>query len=233
MQLEGPIVDQLQETFAEDWYFASNREIVAPQIFCQWQTPDGIAKLPAVDDAHAICSLLASGPHTPHNFTHDAMFLAVTQAKKRIYITTPYLIPEESTLAALRTAVYRGVDVQVMVPAKNDVRLVQWAVRSYYPDLLNAGIRIFEFLPNVLHAKSVLIDDDLSIVGSANIDVRSFRLNFEASCLARSKPLNARLLDLFEHNRQQSREVTHDDIKKHSYFTQLGDAAAHLLSPLL
>jgi cardiolipin synthase A/B len=233
MQLEGPVVDQLQETFAEDWFFATNREIVTPQIFCQWQTPDGIAKLPAVDDAHAVCSLLASGPHTPHNFTHDAMFLAITQAKQRVYITTPYLIPEESTLAALRTAVYRGVDVQVMVPAKNDVRLVQWAGRSYYPDLLGAGIRLFEFLPNVLHAKSVLIDDDLSIVGSANIDVRSFRLNFEASCLARSKPLNARLLELFERNLQQSREVTHDDIKKRSYLVQLGDAAAHLLSPLL
>ncbi len=233
MQLEGPVIDQLQETFAEDWFFATNREIVAPQIFCQWQTPEGLAKLPAPNDAHAVCSLLASGPHTPHNFTHDAMFLAITQAQQRIYITTPYLIPEESTLAALRTAVYRGVDVQVMVPAKNDVRLVQWAGRSYYPDLLGAGIRLFEFEPNILHAKSVIIDDDLSIVGSANIDVRSFRLNFEASCLARSKPLNQRLYDLFLSNLRQSHEVTHDDLRKHSYLAQLGDAAAHLLSPLL
>lgn len=233
MQLEGPIVDQLQETFAEDWYFATNREIVTPQIFCQWQSPESLGKLPVVDDAHAVCSLLASGPHTPHNFTHDAMFLAITQAKHRIYISTPYLIPEESTLAALRTAVYRGVDVQVLVPAKNDVPLVQWAGRSYYPDLLNAGIRLFEYLPGVLHAKSVLIDDDLSIVGSANIDVRSFRLNFEASCLARSKPLNQRLADLFRSNVSQSREITHDILHKRSYVAQLGAAAAHLLSPLL
>jgi cardiolipin synthase A/B len=233
LQLEGPVVDQLQETFVEDWYYATNREIVSPNIFCQWHSPEGIAKLPQVDDSKAICSLLASGPHTPHNFTHDAMFLAITQAKERVYITTPYLIPEESTLAALRTAVYRGVDVQVMVPAKNDVPVVQWAGRSYYPDLLGAGIRLFEFEPNILHAKSVLIDDDLSIVGSANIDVRSFRLNFEASCLARSKPLNQRLFDLWNRNIQQSREVTHEDLRKRSYFVQLGDAAAHLLSPLL
>ncbi|HZZ26547.1 MAG TPA: cardiolipin synthase [Pirellulales bacterium] len=233
LQLEGSVVDQLQETFAEDWFFATGREIVAPQIFCQWQTPEGQAALPPPDDAHAVCSLLASGPHTPHNFTHDALFLSLAQAKQRVYITTPYLIPEESTMAALRTAVYRGVDVRVLVPAKSDAWIVQWAGRSYYPDLLAAGVRLYEYLPTILHAKSVVIDDDLSIVGSANIDVRSFRLNFEASCLARSKPLAHRLLDLFSRNLQHSREITHEDVQRRSYLSQLGDAAAHLLSPLM
>ena len=233
MQLEGPVVDQLQETFAEDWIFATNREIIAPQIFCQWQTPEGLAALPKPDDDRAVCSILASGPHTPHNFTHDALFLSLAQAKQRVYITTPYLIPEESTFAALRTAVYRGVDVRLLVPSQSDAWIVQWAGRSYYPDLLSAGVRLYEYLPTILHAKSVVIDDDLSIVGSANIDVRSFRLNFEASCLTRSKPLAHRLLDLFSRNLQRSREVTLDDTQRRSYLTQLGDAAAHLLSPLM
>jgi len=233
LQLEGPTVDQLQETFAEDWFFATGREIVTPQIFCQWQTPEGRAALPAPDDDQAVCSILASGPHTPHNFTHDALFLSMAQAKERVYITTPYLIPEESTMAALRTAVYRGVDVRVLVPAKSDAWVVQWAGRSYYPDLLAAGVRLYEYQPNILHAKSVVIDNDLSIVGSANIDVRSFRLNFEASCLARSKPLARRLLDLFSRNLQHSREITHEDVQRRSYLSQLGDAAAHLLSPLM
>jgi cardiolipin synthase A/B len=233
LQLEGPAVDQLQETFAEDWFFATRREIVAPQIFCQWQTPEGRLKLPVVDDEQAVCSILASGPHTPHNFTHDAMFLSLAQARKRVCITTPYLIPEESTMDALRTAVYRGVDVRLLVPAQSDAWIVQWAGRSYYPDLLAAGIRLYEYLPTILHSKSVVIDDDLSIVGSANIDVRSFRLNFEASCLSRSKRLAQRLLDQFSRDLQQSREVTHEDLHKRSYLTQLGDAAAHLLSPLM
>jgi cardiolipin synthase len=92
---------------------------------------------------------------------------------------------------------------------------------------------VFEYLPTVLHAKSVLIDDDLSIVGSANIDVRSFRLNFEASCLSRSKPLAQRLMDLFSRDLQHSCEVTPDDLYRRSYVMQLADAAAHLLSPLL
>jgi cardiolipin synthase len=233
MQLEGSVVDQLQETFAEDWTFATGREIVAPQIFCQWQTPEGLAALPKPDDDRAVCSILASGPHTPHNFTHDALFLSLAQAKRRVYITTPYLIPEESTFAALRTAVYRGVDVRLLVPSQSDAWIVQWAGSSYYPDLLSAGVRLYEYLPTILHAKSVVIDDDLSIVGSANIDVRSFRLNFEASCLTRSKPLAHRLLDLFSRNLQRSREVTLDDLHRRSYLTQLGDAAAHLLSPLM
>ena len=159
----------------------------------------------APDDDKAVCSILASGPHTPHNFTHDALFLSLAQAKRRVYITTPYLIPEESTFAALRTAVYRGVDVRLLVPSISDAWIVQWAGRSYYPDLLSAGIRLYEYLPTILHAKSVVIDDDLSIVGSANIDVRSFRLNFEASCLTRSKPLAHRLLDLFSRISTQPR----------------------------
>jgi cardiolipin synthase len=233
LQMEGPVVDQLQETFAEDWFFATGREIIAPHIFCQWHTPEGRAALPPPDDDQAVCSILASGPHTPHNFTHDALFLSLAQARERVYISTPYLIPEESTMAALRTAVYRGVDVRVLVPAKSDAWIVQWAGRSYYPDLLAAGIRLYEYQPTILHAKSVVIDDDLSIVGSANIDVRSFRLNFEASCLARSKPLAHRLLDLFARNLQHSREITHDDLRRRSYLVQLGDAAAHLLSPLM
>ncbi len=233
VQMEGPVVNQLQETFAEDWFFVTGKEIVEPQIFCRWETPDGIASLPAVDDEHAVCSLLASGPHTPHNFTHDALFLCLAQAQRRVYITTPYLIPEASTMTALRTAVYRGVDVRLLLPAKSDAWIVQWAGRSYYPDLLAAGIQVYEYLPTVLHAKSVVIDDDLSIVGSANIDVRSFKLNFEASCLARSKPLALRLLDLFSRNLKQSREVTHEQLQRRSYFQQLADAAAHLMSPLM
>jgi cardiolipin synthase len=233
LQLEGPVVDQLQETFAEDWFFASGREIIAPHIFCQWLTPEGRAALPPPDDDQAVCSILASGPHTPHNFTHDALFLSLGQAKQRVYITTPYLIPEESTMAALRTAVYRGVDVRVLVPAKSDAWIVQWAGRSYYPDLLAAGVQLYEYLPDILHSKSVVIDDHLSIVGSANIDVRSFRLNFEASCLTRSKPLAHRLLDLFARDLRQSREITHEDLRRRSYLVQLGDAAAHLLSPLM
>ncbi len=233
MQMEGPVVNQMQETFAEDWFFATGKEIVTPQIFCRWESPDSATTLPDVDDPNAICSLLASGPHTPHNFTHDAIFLCLAQAKQRVYITTPYLIPEISTLTALRTAVYRGVDVRLLVPAKSDAWIVQWAGRSYYPDLLAAGIRVYEYLPAVLHAKSLLIDDDLSIVGSANIDVRSFKLNFEASCLARSKPLAMRLLDLFSRNLKHSREVTYEDLKRRTYLRQLGDAAAHLLSPLM
>lgn len=233
MQLEGPVVDQLQETFAEDWFFATGKEIVAPQIFCRWQSPEAAAELPPPDDEHAVCSILASGPHTPHNFTHDALLLSLSQAKRRVYISTPYLIPEETTMTALRTAVYRGVDVQVLLPANSDAWIVQWAGRSYYPDLLAAGIRLFEYQPGILHAKSVVIDDDLSIVGSANMDVRSFRLNFEASCLTRSKPLALRLLDLYSRNLRHSREITADAVAKRSYLSQLGDAAAHLLSPLM
>jgi cardiolipin synthase len=231
VELRGPVVDQLQEVFFDDWYYVTGEEFAGREYLGRWHEPMPPAVADDVTDA--TCGIVASGPHTEHNIIHDALFIAITQAQQRIYIATPYFVPERSILTALRTAVFRGVDVQIIVPAESDSRLVQWASRSYYPQLLAAGIRVFEYAPGVMHAKTAVLDDDASVVGSANMDTRSFKLNFEINCFVRSRPFCRRLADLFERDRQQSREVTAADLESRGKAALLVESLAHLLSPLL
>jgi cardiolipin synthase len=231
VEIRGPEVDRLQEVFAEDWYFTVREELTRDKYFGQWVFCEGQADgewAPA-----AFCATISSGPEQELNATREMLFLAFTKARKRIWILTPYFVPYQSIQAALRSAVYRGVDVQLLVPARNDIGLIQRASRSFFPGLLHGGIRIFEYLPRMLHAKAVVLDDDLLFIGSANMDTRSFKLNFEASCFIESQKLNGAGAELFQGFRRESREVTRQDLRRRPYFARVADAAVHLLSPLL
>jgi cardiolipin synthase len=228
VRIEGPAVDQLQEVFAEDWYFATDEDYMDVEFLGQWRSsPRPREGVPAV------CAIVPSGPHTEFNFTLEAFFIALCRATRRIWITTPYFIPDQTIIAALRTAVFRGVDVRLLVPATSDHRLVALASRSFYPILLQAGVRIFHYQGGLMHAKTVLLDDDLSIIGSANMDLRSFRLNFEINLFAQSRPLADELAALYERFERDSLEISWDDIQKSSFTAQFTEALAHLLSPLL
>ncbi len=230
LEMRGPVVDQLQEVFADDWFFTTEEDLTTRRYFgCFTAEKD---KDWGVDN-NAVCGVVASGPHTRHNLTHDALFIALTQASRRVWITTPYLIPNPSIRAALRTAVYRGVDVRVLLPEFGDSRIPHWASRSYYPELLGAGVRIYEYQPCYLHAKSAVFDDDLAVVGSANIDIRSFRLNFEVSCSVRSAALCSELATLFEQDLENSRELDYEEFENRSVSLKLLESTAQLFSPLL
>jgi cardiolipin synthase len=227
IQIEGPAVDQIQEVFVDDWYFAVGEDVTKSKYFGRWQET-----LASEKDSPA-CAVVASGPHTITNSLHDAFFIAITRANKRVWITTPYFIPDPAILTALRTAVYRGVDVRVLVPEQSDQRLVRLASRSYYPQLLESGVRIYEYIPAILHSKTILFDDELSVVGSANIDIRSFKLNFELSCFINDARLAQELAKLFEKDVKDSRTIKLADLEKRSLPAKLLEAAAHLFSPLL
>jgi cardiolipin synthase len=159
--------------------------------------------------------------------------MAINEARERIYITTPYFVPTPPITAALRAAVYRGIDVRVMVPARNDVMLVRHASRAYYPELLAVGVQIFEYQPTMLHAKTVVFDDALSMIGSANVDNRSFRLNFEASCFIGGARVNAELVTRFERDLKDCVRVQQADLDRLPWHAKLAAATAQLLSPLL
>jgi cardiolipin synthase len=224
VRLEGPAVDQLQEVFADDWYYAAGEDLAETTYFGRWDAPD-------LDGARV--ALLASGPDLYSSPIHDALFAAINQTQQRLFIMTPYFIPSTPLLSSLRVARFRGVDVRIMVPGISDVPLVRWAARSYYPELLEVGVRIFEYLPSMMHAKAAVFDRELSLVGSANIDNRSFRLNFEASAFFAGCELNGELAALFERDLEQCKEVKLDDLAKQAWPWRLVDATAHLLSPLL
>ena len=227
LRLQGPVIDQLQEVFVEDWAFAKGKDFVDKRHFDRWGEAQQLVGSPAV------CAVVASGPHSSLNLTHEAFFVAINRAEKRVWLTTPYFVPDSPILTSLRTAVFRGVDVRILVPESSDAPLVTLASRSYYPDLLRFGVRIFEYAGTMLHSKTAVLDDDLSFVGSANLDVRSFRLNFELNCFVKSQPVCSELGRVFQQDLKNSREIMAADLEKRGYFVQLAESAAHLMSPLL
>jgi cardiolipin synthase len=226
--LEGPVANQLQEVFLDDWFFATGRNL-ADRDHLSWCE----ASVCEPGERGAVCAVVAGGPDSKHNLTHDAFFLALTRARERIWITTPYFIPDPAIQAALRTAVYSGVDVRLLVPRRSDLPWTRLAGRSYFPDLLVSGARIWEYLPTVLHGKTWVFDRDFCAAGSANLDTRSFKLNFEVTCFIRDAAANARMAQLFEQDLAQSAEVTLESLARTSAGQRLLESALNLFSPLL
>ncbi|RMF96206.1 MAG: cardiolipin synthase [Gammaproteobacteria bacterium] len=224
VRISGPGVNQLQEVFIDDWYFSSGEELADSAYF--WM-PDGP---PAGGDA--VCETIASGPDQAINVTRDMVFLAISRCRRRLWIATPYFVPDPALLVALRTAVYRGVDVRLLLPARSDVRVVRRASRVFYDELLTGGVRIYEY-PGMSHAKVMLLDEDVTMLGSANLDIRSFRLNFELNSFITDRRLNGELERLFRQWLDVSAPVSLADLQRSGTLARLADSLAHLLSPLL
>ena len=223
VRVTGPAIRAMQRIFLEDWGYAA-RAIpeVEPQLF------------PACDDlGERIVQVVGSGPDGVEYGIHRMLFTAVGQAQHRLWLTTPYFVPDESFLTALTTAALRRVDVRLLVPQRSDSRLVDYAARSYFPELLTAGVRIFEYLPRFIHAKTTVVDDDVAVVGTANLDNRSFRLNFEIAAVLYDRAATLTLAAAFEADLAQARELTLADVTGLPFRTRLGQAGARLLSPLL
>ena len=221
-RITGDAVAPLALAFLEDWQYATE-EVV-----------DGVQYLPELtgNGTHQV-QICASGPDAHPQSIHAVFFTAITAAQQRIWISTPYFVPDESLQSALLTAALRGVDVRVLLPLRSDQRLVDAAARSYFPELLATGVRIFLYGPPHLHSKTLVVDDDAAIVGSANLDNRSLRLNFEviAICYGR-KPVQL-LSAMYEANLTKAREVTLADRRKLSIPDRLYEGAARLFSPML
>jgi cardiolipin synthase A/B len=227
LRVRGPAVCDLHEVFCEDWEFARGRKHA--EYACLPMESPPCAE-PAAD---GVVAIVASGPDRDRQKMADTFFLAIGSAKERVFVTTPYFIPTEPIQAVLRSAAQRGVDVRLMVPRRSDVQLVQLASRPYYQELLEEGVRIFEYEPRTLHAKAIVVDDDLAVLGSANVDLRSFRLNFELVCVAESHTLAHDLAVLFARNQAHCHEVHLEELAATGIWGRLAESVAHLVSPLL
>lgn len=182
-----------------------------------------------------LVQIVPSGPDLPVVSVIAAqMSAAIASATRRVWLATPYFVPDEPLMFTLRTAALRGVDVRVLVPAPrhNDVRLISWAACSYYDDLLAAEGRIFEYQRGMLHAK-YLIADEICAIGSANMDVRSFHLNYEVTGMFYDPPFTVKLAELFEQDLSHAREVTVEDRRDPPLRERLAESFARVLSPLL
>src|SRR5690606_25504715 len=182
LRIEGDVVRALQVLFVEDWAYATGqREFIS-----------SVAKaMPPRQPGPIAAQVLGSGPAWPWESIQRLHVGAIHAASRRVWLATPYFVPGEAALMALTSAALGGLDVRVLVPRVSDSRLVTWAARSYFDELLAAGVRVYEYGPRMLHTKALLVDDELAIFGSANFDSRSFRLNFEVSVLFRDAGIAA------------------------------------------
>lgn len=221
VRLEGPVVMQLQATILGDWYWAT-REL--PKVTWTPTPADG-------SDVNAM--IVPFGP-TQRLETAGLFFVAaLNAAKHRIWLSAPYFVPDEAVMKALELAALRGVDVRIITTGKPDSLPVYLAAFHYIDQLRDMGITFYSYEPGFLHEKVMLIDDEVSTVGTPNFDNRSFRLNFEVTSLIVDHNFAREMEAMFEADFAQSRIIEPDALGKKSFWRRLGVRLSRLASPVL
>lgn len=224
LRIEGAPARQHQHIFAADW-LTHTGENLSPLL----DAPDG----PAMPDQPATAVAFATGPLLDSRGVPDTFLALIGAASESLTITTPYFVPGEAIATALRAAAIRGVRVQIVLPRRNDSRFVGFASRSYYPALTEAGVEIHEHGPGLLHAKTLLADGRVALIGSANLDRRSFELNYENVVLAEEATLARDLAALQAHWIAQSRRVDPGAVARWRWPRRLIDNLISILAPVL
>lgn len=224
LRTEGEVVHALQTRFILDWNQASKHHDIAYEKHL-------FPSLPEAGNVGA--QIVSSGPDTEWQQIKNGYVKMVNSAKKYIYLQTPYFIPDESLLDALKIAAMSGVDVRVMIPDKPDHMFVYWATLSHAGELLKAGAKIYVYENGFIHAKTLVVDDTTASVGTANIDPRSFKLNFEVNAFLYDEKTAEELRDAFENDIPLAREITWEEYKKRPKIIQLKESVSRLISPVL
>jgi cardiolipin synthase len=222
VRVTGPVVLELQYIFAADWFVETNELLDGDQEF---PGPKICGDVPAQG--------LASGPAFPTQNNQRLFVALVHGARKRVVLTTPYFIPDEPLFQAMQTAAVRGVDVHLFVSEKGDQRVVLLAQESYYEELLEAGVHIHLYRKNFLHAKHLSIDDSVALIGSSNLDIRSFALNAEVMLLIYDTGATSQLAIEQDRYQMNSQLLTLATWGQRSFARRFVQNLARLLSPLL
>ncbi len=217
----GPIVQCCQIVFAEDWHSVSDE--LLEQL--EW-TP----RPSASGDIHGIC--LPSGPADDFETASFFFLQAINHAKDRIWIATPYFVPDQQMSTALQLAALRGVDVRVIIPEKSDSTLVWLSSFSYLPEMELAGVKMFRFGGRFMHQKVILVDDEFASIGTANFDNRSFRLNFEVMMVFFDKGFAGRVAEMLEHDFLRCTPAPGSELTDRHFFFELLVRGARLLAPV-
>lgn len=222
IKLKGEAVNSLQVIFLVDWYFVTGQDISDRAKFFPKQEAT----------SHHPIQITASGPDSDWASIMQAFFLAITKAKHHIYIASPYFVPNESILTALKTAALSGVDVRIMLPGKSDSTVVYWSSLSYVSELLEAGIKVYLYQNGFNHSKILMIDSSFASVGSANMDIRSFEDNFEIAAIIYDQQLTTFLENSFLNDLSKSKLITEEEWSLRSHKNNLKESVARLFSPL-
>ena len=222
IRVQGPSVSHLQAVFLEDWDFTTGQDLEEPSLYPE-PAATGRAALQAVP----------SGPNFPTTVLQDVVVEAVHAARRQVILTSPYFVPDDSLLVALRLAAMRGAQVDIVVPLRTNHVLTDTAGRFYFEQLLKDGVHVHRHRKGLLHAKTLTVDDQLAMIGSANFDVRSFYINFELNVLLYDAEFTAQLRMLQRQYMQESEALELDVWMQRSPGAKLGQNCAKLLSPLL
>ena len=224
LRIDGPGVYYLQYLFLADWNFCTGK-IIIPE--------EPHFSTPAIIKEDRFVQVAASGPDSDQPSVLFSLLQAIYLAKKEILITTPYFIPGDSILEAIRISALSGLSVKLLVPGICDSRLVNAASKSYYEDLLCAGVEIYRYQKGFVHAKTLVADGNLSIIGTANMDYRSFELNFEVNVLIYDREFSGKLRDVFFKDLEESEKIDKDSWCKRTAYEQLPERVARLFSHVL
>lgn len=222
IRLRGDTVRMLQAIFLTDWYNSTNERIVDRKYFPVSSRQGGFPM-----------QLAVSGPDSKWSSIHQLYFSMITNANRKIYIQSPYFIPDASILKALETAALSGVDVHLMMTGKPDKRLPFWTAQTYFSSLLSAGVKIYLYNRGFLHSKVIIVDDLISTVGSCNMDIRSFHINYEVNAVMYDKHISEQLKEQFFIDVEYSHLIDKSFLKKKNILYKFRDSLCRLTAPLM
>lgn len=223
LKLEGSAVAQLQVRFILDWNYAARDDLFSREGYFPETEPKGSTGI----------QIVSSGPDSKYQEIRDNYLRLISKAKRNIYIQTPYFIPDEAVMTALRIAAMSGVDVKLMIPCKPDHPFVYWATYSFAGELLDAGARCYTYDEGFLHAKGIMVDGLAASYGTANMDMRSFYLNFEVNAVIYSSEVTRQLEGIFLKDLGKCTEITPYDYSRRKLSVRIKEQVSRLLSPIM
>ena len=223
LMLKGEAVRTLQLIFLQDWYYMTNQSMLSADYLS-----------PALEESiHGGVQLIAGGPDNEWSVIKNIFFSMITSAEKSVWIASPYFIPDEDIFSGLKIAALSGIDVKLLVPKRPDKRIVFYASRSYFPELLEAGVKIYEYEKGFMHSKIVIVDGELASIGTSNMDMRSFHLNFEVNAFLYRTGSTQKLVTEYLNDLKHSREINRSLFERRHIGYRIIESTSRLLSPLL
>lgn len=223
LMLKGEAVRTLQLIFLQDWYYMTNFSFL---------TAEYLSPQPS-DQSHGGVQLIAGGPDNEWSVIKNIFFAMITSAEKSVWIASPYFIPDEDIFSAIKVAALSGIDVRLLVPNRPDKRIVFHASRSYFPELLEAGVKIYQYQRGFMHSKIVIVDHELASIGTSNMDMRSFHLNFEVNAFLYRTKSTQKLVSQYLNDLEYAEQLDLQTFEKRNIGIRILESTSRLLSPLL
>ncbi|MBB3868223.1 cardiolipin synthase [Geobacillus sp. NFOSA3] len=222
--IRGEAVRTLQLIFLQDWYYMTGKTLLTPE----YLSPELVHY-----DGQGGVQLIAGGPDQKWEVIKHLYFAMITSAQRSIWIASPYFVPDEDILTALKIAALSGLDVRILAPKRPDKKIVFYASRSYFPELLEAGVKIYEYSKGFLHSKIMIVDGELASIGTANMDMRSFHLNFEVNAFLYHTDSTKKLVADFLEDLKEASPIDYETFQQRPLSIRVVESVSRLLSPLL